>query len=111
MQYRISAVAAIGDKALRLKSASVDNSTSSGKAINMASNDVERFLLSSMFASYIIWAPVLSMGILGLGTYLIGWPFAVGFVLLVLVVVPFQLSLSKKFGFLRSKIASITGES
>jgi len=136
MQYRISCVAAIYDKSLKLNSmvateqvgvgkgkeglldkkkgtstsGSSSNGASSGRVVNIATNDVERFLLATLFASYIFWAPIQSIAILGLGWYVIGWSFAAGFGLLVFLFVPLQLWLSKKFAFMRSKIAAITDE-
>lgn len=88
----------------------MDYAISSGRAINLATNDVERLMTACMCGSYIIWTPLLSIGIFGIGWYIIGWPFACGFVLLVFVIVPFQLSLSKKFASMRAEIASITDE-
>lgn len=126
MQYRISSIAAIYDKSLRLNSTSsviqssptkgstkTDNksakaSATSGQIVNIATNDVERFLLATLFASYLFWAPVQSMAILGLGWSVIGWSFAAGFGILILFFVPLQLWLSKRFALMRSKIASIT---
>jgi hypothetical protein len=106
----MGAIAAIHDKTLHLASPSVDSVTSSGRAINLATNDVERFLMSCVCGSYIIWTPLLSIGIFVIGWNIIGWPFASGFALLVLVIVPFQLSLSKKFAIVRAEIASIADE-
>ena len=103
MQYRTGAVAMIYDKSLRLKSSSV-----SGRAINLATNDVERFLLASMFCSYLFWAPFLSLGVLGVGWWLIGWAFAVGFMIFVAVIVPIQVYVGKRFAYLRSRIATLT---
>ena len=105
MQYRISAVAAIHEKALRLKS---NDSSSAGHVVNLASNDCERFLLATAFGSYIIWAPLLSIVILVLGCVGIGWSFVAGFGLLVFLFIPMQLFLSKKFSTLRSSISMIT---
>ncbi|KAL7520054.1 hypothetical protein ACHAWX_004806 [Stephanocyclus meneghinianus] len=122
MQYRISAIAAIYDKSLRLSSTSNvellsskkgkdETSTStSGKIVNIATNDVERFLLATLFASHILWAPLQSVAILGVGWFVIGWSFAAGFGLLIFVFVPMQFHLSKKFAILRGKIARITDE-
>lgn len=125
MQLRISSVAAIYDKSLRLKSTSVmeqlSTSTSKGKGstktgssagqiVNIATNDVERFLLASLFVSYLFWAPLQSVAILGLGWYVIGWSFAAGFGLLIFLFVPLQLWLSKRFAIMRSKIAAITDQ-
>ena len=133
MQYRISCVAAIYDKSLRLnstsateqlpssmaltdrnkkgsKSSSSSSSSSSGKIVNLATNDVERFMMATLFASYIIWAPLQSLAILGLGWWVIGWSFAAGFGLLLFLFVPLQLWLSKRFADMRSRIAAITDE-
>lgn len=128
MQYRISSIAAIYDKSLRLNSTSsviqpspsngskktdsksTKASATSGQIVNIATNDVERFLLATLFASYLFWAPVQSIAILGLGWWVIGWSFAAGFGILILFFVPLQLWLSKRFAFMRSKIASITDQ-
>ena len=116
MQYRISCVAAIYDKSLKLNSmvateqstvdvgkakeglldkkkstSSSSNGASSGRVVNIATNDVERFLLATLFASYIFWAPIQSIAILGLGWYVIGWSFAAGFGLLVFLFVPMSI--------------------
>ena len=108
MQYRISVIAAIYAKALRLKSTAGVRSASTGKVLNIASNDVERFMLATLFISYGFWAPVQSLAILGLGIKLIGASFAAGYGLLVCVFVPLQFYLSKRFAILRSRVASIT---
>ena len=127
MQYRISSIAAVYDKSLRLNSTSAteqlssssrkDKSSStttatasSGKIVNIATNDVERFLMASLFVSYLFWAPLQSLAILGLGWFVIGWPFAAGYGLMLFCFVPLQLWLMKKFAFMRSKIAAITDE-
>lgn len=132
MQYRISCIAAIYDKSLRLnstsateqlpslsagnrkmtssKNASGSGGASSGKIVNLATNDVERFMMATLFASYIIWAPLQSLAILGLGWWVIGWSFAAGFGLLLFLFVPLQLWLSKRFADMRSRIAAITDE-
>ena len=105
MQFRIASVAAIQDKALRLKA---NISSTAGNVVNLASNDCERFLLATAFGSYIIWAPLLSIAILVLGWVVVGWAFVAGFGLMVFVFIPMQLVLSKKFSRLRSKISGIT---
>eukprot|EP00804_Cyclotella_cryptica_P018853 CCRYP_020942-RD/>CCRYP_020942-RD protein AED:0.33 eAED:0.33 QI:0/0.9/0.90/1/0.9/0.90/11/87/1336 len=122
MQYRISAIAAIYDKSLRLSSTSniellsskkgkdKTSTSTSGKIVNIATNDVERFLMATLFASHILWAPLQSVAILGVGWFVIGWSFAAGFGLLIFVFVPMQFHLSKKFAILRGKIARITDE-
>lgn len=130
MQIRISAVAAIFAKTLRLPSTGIqssssstqtkskddkssiknsnDNTLSSGQIMNLVSNDVERFLVTTLFISYIFWAPLQGIVILILGTRQIGPAFAVGIGFLFFVFVPLQFWLSRQFAILRSKIAAIT---
>lgn len=108
MRVRISCVAAIYDKALRLSSTHQEITASNGKIMNLASNDVERFLLACLFISYIFWAPLQSFAILIIGCLVLGPSFAAGFGLLVFVFVPLQYFLSGRFAHYRSKIAAIT---
>ena len=114
MQLRISMVAAVFAKTLRLpyvsRSMKDKNgkkgtiSSSSGQIMNLVSNDVERFLLSTLFISYIIWAPLEAIAILIIGLYLVGAAFSVGLGFLLLIFVPLQFWLSKRFAILRSKV-------
>ena len=108
MRTRISCVAAIYDKALRLSSTHQEITASNGKIMNLASNDVERFLLACLFASFTFWAPLQGVAILIIGCLILGPAFAAGFGLLVGVFVPLQYYLSGRFAHYRSKIASIT---
>lgn len=108
MQLRISCVAAIYDKSLKLSSTHQDTSQSTGKIMNLASNDVERFLMAALFISHLVWSPIQSIAILLVGWLQVGPSFAAGFALLVFGFVPFQFYLSNRFAFFRSKIASIT---
>lgn len=110
MQYRIAAVAAIYHKSLRLSSTNQQTSASYGKIMNLASNDVERFLLASLFTNHLLWSPLQSIAILIVGCRMLGPAFAAGFVLLFAVFVPLQYYLSKKFMFYRKKIAGITDQ-
>mmetsp|Transcript_5656 Transcript_5656/g.12347 ORF Transcript_5656/g.12347 Transcript_5656/m.12347 type:complete len:1360 (-) Transcript_5656:160-4239(-) len=124
MHYRISSVAAIYDKSLRLNSTSAieqfssapaknktkSSALSTGKIVNIAASDIERFLLAAIFGSYLIWAPLISIAILGVGWYVIGWSFAAGFGILIFLFVPLQSWLGKKFGRMRSTVAAITDE-
>ena len=102
MQFRIASVAAVFSKALRLSS--VGGHTSPGQIMNLISNDVERYLITTLFISYLFWAPVQAIGILFVGIYIIGYSFAAGVLLLVTFFVPLQFYLSKKFGILRSRV-------
>eukprot|EP00535_Pseudo-nitzschia_heimii_P006271 CAMPEP_0197193116 /NCGR_PEP_ID=MMETSP1423-20130617/26482_1 /TAXON_ID=476441 /ORGANISM="Pseudo-nitzschia heimii, Strain UNC1101" /LENGTH=1180 /DNA_ID=CAMNT_0042646201 /DNA_START=907 /DNA_END=4452 /DNA_ORIENTATION=+ len=78
--------------------------------MNLASNDVERFLLASLFISHLIWSPIQAIAILIVGWIMMGPAFAIGFCLLIFGFVPFQFYLSNRFAFLRSKIAGITDQ-
>ena len=108
MQYRISAIAAIYAKSLRLSSTHQETSASTGKIMNLVSNDVERFLQASLFISHIFWAPLQAIGVLLVGWHFMGPSFGVGFALLVFLFVPLQFHLSNRFAHFRSKIAAIT---
>jgi len=110
MQLRIGAVASIFGKSLRLNSVGGGEATSTGQIMNLVSNDVERFMLTTLFISYMIWAPIQAIAILIIGLYLIGPAFAIGIGLLIFVFIPLQLYLSKRFASLRSKVASITDQ-
>jgi len=110
LQLRASCVATIYDKCLKLSSTHQETHASSGAIMNLASNDVERFLLASLFISYLIWSPLQAIAILIVGWFKMGPAFVVGFCLLLFGFVPFQFYLSNKFAFLRSKIASITDQ-
>jgi ATP-binding cassette subfamily C (CFTR/MRP) protein 4 len=108
MRLRIACVASIYEKSLRLSSTHQETSASYGKIMNLASNDVERFIQASLFFNHLIWAPLQALAILSVGLVTIGPAFASGFGLLVIVFVPLQFHLSKKFAHYRSKIAAIT---
>ena len=108
MQMRISSVGAIYAKSLRLSSTHQETSANTGKIMNLASNDVDRFLLAALFINYLIWSPLQSIGILITGWMTLGPAFAAGFALLIFVFLPFQYYLSHRFAFFRSKIAAIT---
>lgn len=108
MQMRISCVGAIYTKSLKLSSTSQETNSNTGRIMNLASNDVDRYVLAALFINYLIWAPLQSIGILVTGWWIMGPAFAAGFALLLFVFMPFQIYLSKKFAFFRSKIAAIT---
>jgi len=136
MQIRVACIAAIYDKSLRLASltsmthtsvsstppSGSDGSTnrattttndaatpaSYGKVMNLASNDVERFLMAALFINYLFWAPLQSIAILIVGWWQMGPAFAAGFALLIGVFIPLQFYLGGTFAFYRSKIAGLT---
>lgn len=108
MQMRISCVGAIYAKSLSLPSTHQETNANTGRIMNLASNDVDRFLLAALFINYIFWSPLQSIAILVVGWWILGPAFAVGFGLLFLVFMPFQFYLSNKFAVFRSQIAAIT---
>ncbi len=110
MNMRTAAVAAIFSKSLRLGSISISRGTltnhiTSGQIMNLVSNDVERFYLTSIYISYIVWAPTQAIGILIIGIKLIGLAFVIGMGLLMFIFIPFQVYLSKNFASVRSKVS------
>ena len=117
MNLRTGSVAAIFAKTLRLSSIGSSTCTgldgkmstiSSGQIMNLVSNDVERYWITSLFISYIIWAPLQTIVILVLGLWLIGPAFAIGMGVLIFIFVPLQTYLSKHFAIVRSKVCSTT---
>jgi len=109
MRLRIASIASIYDKSLKLRSTGGLEVASSGKVMNLASNDVERFILASIFISYLLIGPIEAVVILIVGIFIVGPAFAAGYVLL-FIFIPLQLYLSHKFAKFRSKIAAITDE-
>ena len=89
---------------------SSSSSSSAGKIVNIATNDVERLLMATLFGPYLFWSPVQGIGILCVGWWIIGWSFAAGFGILMCFFVPLQMYLSRQFAIMRSKIACITDE-
>ena len=129
MKIRVALVAAVFSKSLRLRSISNNDSmnddislgsssskkmrskkkesissTSSGQIMNLVSNDAERFLIVTLFMSYLIWSPVQAISTLIVGTYIIGPAFTVGVGILLFLFVPLQMFLSKRFAALRLKV-------
>ena len=82
MQIRVGLVATLYDKALRLCSTSSSSSSShngessssssAGKLTNLASNDVERFVLASIPSLYLVVGPVEAVVILVIGVNILG---------------------------------------
>lgn len=110
MQFRVACVAAIYRKSLRLSSTHPQTLASSGRIMNLASNDVERLIYVSLFIYNLFWAPVQAIGILFVGIYLMGPAFCAGIALLALVFVPLQFYLSRQFAYYRSSVAALTDQ-
>ena len=109
-QYRVGLMAAIYAKTLRIPSirnSRSDIGTSGGHVTNLASNDVERFLLTSIYANLLLASPLEIITILVVGIYTMGPVFCCGYALL-LVLVPLQFWLSRRFVLFRSRIATLT---
>ena len=105
LQLRVGLVAVLYDKALKLSSNG--GGVSAGKLTNLASNDVERFLIASIPSLHFLVGPIEAILILIVGIYTIGPVFAVGHAVF-LVLVPLQIFLSRKFVHFRSQVASLT---
>lgn len=103
MQLRIAAIAVIYSKSLRLSSIGGSLSTSSGQVVNLASNDVERFLFGSLFLPYLFWGPLEAIVVLIIGLLQIGPSFGAGYAVL-LIFVPLQFVLSNQFATIRSQV-------
>ena len=106
MQVRAGLVALLYDKSIRLASSS-SFKMSSGKLTNLASNDVERFLLASIPSLNLVLGPIEAIVILVVGICTMGPVFAVGHGL-VLLLVPLQVYLGRRFVRFRSEVAQIT---
>lgn len=106
-QYRSGLIATIYAKTLRLPSIRND-STTCGHLTNLASNDVERFALTSIYANLLLASPVEILTILVVGIWSQGPVFCFGYVLLILVLVPLQFWLGRRFVYLRHKVAYLT---
>ena len=110
MQYKIACTAALLEKILTLSSTHAETTlASTGRILNLASNDVERFRFACIFGSWLLWAPLQALGIGLLGTlWLLGPAFGVGVAVLCLVFVPLQMYVSHHFAQSRSQIARYT---
>jgi len=105
LQLKVGLIATIYHKTLRLPSIGVD--VSNGHITNLASNDVERFQLTSVWAVFIIAGPIASVLILIVGIIVTGPAFAVGFSLMILLL-PIQIYAGRKFAHYRSRVAALT---
>ena len=111
MQLRVGMIAAIYQKALRLPAAGIggDNNVTAGHVTNLASNDVERFVSTSVTTTFLLVGPMISIIILLMGIFIIGPVFAAGYGLLFLLV-PLQMFAGRRFAYFRSKVAKLTDD-
>ena len=105
LQLKVGLIAAIYNKTLRLPSIGVD--VSNGHVTNLASNDVERFQLTAVWAVWLFVGPLACFMILIVGIIVTGPTFAVGFSILILLL-PIQIYAGKKFAEFRSRVAALT---
>lgn len=108
-KMRIQAMAAVHAKVLSLNSASLASQTT-GKIINLVSNDVRRFDDAAIFWLFIIFAPlelILVFILLGLR---IGYLSAFSGCAVLMLLIPVQGSLVRRIGRLRSGAAGQTDE-
>lgn len=105
-QYRAGLIATIYAKTLRLPSIRNDDTTC-GRVTNLASNDVERFAPTAIYANLLLASPVEIVTILVVGICTLGPCFLFGYLLL-MVLVPLQFWLSRRFVNLRHRVAILT---
>jgi ATP-binding cassette subfamily C (CFTR/MRP) protein 4 len=105
LQLKVGLIATIYKKTLHLPSMGID--ISNGFVTNLASNDVDRFLQTSVSAVFILVGPIASVLILILGIIVTGPAFAAGFSLLILLL-PIQMYAGRKFAQFRSRVAALT---
>jgi ATP-binding cassette, subfamily C (CFTR/MRP), member 4 len=109
VQLRLGLVAAIYSKAHTLPANNgASSSVSAGQISNLASNDVERYLMATVVGLYLWWGPFESLLILGVGITIIGPAFAAGFGLFMTILLPLQFYLSQLFAKLRQQVATDT---
>merc|ERR1719491_1003205 len=96
------------DKTCRLGSvgdgAGEGSQARNGRVMNLASNDVERVALSANFLPFLVWGPLEAVAVLVVGICVLGGAFASGYAIL-LVFVPAQFYLSKRFAVLRGRVS------
>lgn len=105
LQLKVGLIAAIYRKTLNLPSTGID--VSNGYVTNLASNDVDRFLQTSVSAVFILAGPIASVLILILGIIVTGPAFAAGFSLLI-ILLPIQMYAGRMFAKFRSRVAALT---
>ena len=106
-QLKQGSIGLIFRKVLKLSFGATNEASSGGKVINLATNDVERYMLASIFLPYLFYGPLEAVVVLFVGVKYVGKSFLAGWCVLIFFV-PFQYWLSKKFATVRSKVATIT---
>jgi len=110
LQLRVGIIAKLYEKTLILSSITTNaaaSSLSSGQLTNLASNDVERFLMAAVPSLFITIGPFEAIAILLIGIQVIGPVFAIGHALF-LFLIPVQFYLGRQFRINRSKVAAYT---
>lgn len=109
MRMRCQVIAAIHHKVLRLNGRALADVTS-GKIINLASNDVRRFDEAGTFAVFLLVGPLELIAVLVLVGIRLGFLAAVAGVASQLMLIPLQSILAKYIGKLRGCTAKETDE-
>eukprot|EP00210_Caulerpa_lentillifera_P008112 g7746.t1 len=106
-KMKMSMTAAIHAKLVTLNSSSVSKITT-GNVVNLASNDVQRFFDASVFWPYLIIAPIETILVLIMLSFVLGFLPAISGLSCVLLLVPLQTLLSKQIGNFRRKASGVT---
>lgn len=108
-KMKMGMMAAIHAKLLRLNSSSVAQITA-GHIVNLASNDVQRFMEALKFWPYLILSPAESISILIMLSFVLGFVPAISGMSCVFVLVPLQSFFSRQIGHYRTKSARVTDQ-
>lgn len=104
---KLSVLAAIHSKLLKLSSSSVAKITT-GHVVNLASNDIQRLNEASLYWQFIILGPLETLFVLIMLSFVLGFLPAVSGIGCTLVLIPLQSLLSKQIGKYREKITRVT---
>ncbi|RKP21464.1 P-loop containing nucleoside triphosphate hydrolase protein [Rozella allomycis CSF55] len=100
---RITLSAAIYEKTLKM---STSSSTSTGKIINIVSNDVQVFDMASHFAHFLYVGPIEVLISYGFLVYWIGWLASSAGLIVIFLMLPLQWGFAKRFSKLREKMVT-----
>ncbi|GAB5362447.1 hypothetical protein AAMO2058_000797700 [Amorphochlora amoebiformis] len=107
MNMRTSVMSLIFNHILTTRVCSLGRNTV-GHVVNLASNDVQRFAQATMFFPYLVYAPVISMVVIVILWFELGYGALAGFGVLVCVFLPLQFLFSQRYAALRLKAAHQT---
>ncbi|EPZ35647.1 ABC transporter domain-containing protein [Rozella allomycis CSF55] len=101
MLAKNAVTAALYKKSLKLR---IGQQSSTGKLVNLMSNDVQKFEDCGRFVQYLYISPIQTLICFGYLMHLLGWQSAVAGMAVLLSVIPIQGMLSKKLSNLRTRI-------